>query len=169
MGVSDTTLTAARCATARKCGISTYKSWLFLDHLDFDPHPDPRQQPCPFSSFPTIDSLVTHPKSHFRSFILNQHSLHQMAPQWLRRIFYHRRLHPSPPLSSASSPISDLTSNMGRPSFWTMLGMNPTQREKLEVLLNRIESLPAMGKLNNNPVISLKNLRQFVEQSRCDP
>jgi len=38
----------------------------------------------------------------------------------------------------------------------------PDQRQKLEILLKRIESLPVMGRLNDNLVICLKNLKQFL-------
>jgi hypothetical protein len=45
----------------------------------------------------------------------------------------------------------------------------PNQREKVRILLNRIEDLSSMGKLKENPLISLKNVRQFLEQARHDP
>lgn len=35
--------------------------------------------------------------------------------------------------------------------------------------MSEIENLPAMGKLNDNPLISLGNARQFLEQSNRDP
>jgi hypothetical protein len=44
----------------------------------------------------------------------------------------------------------------------------PNQCEKLAILLGRIEHLNSMGKLDN-PLLSLKNVRQFLEQARSDP
>jgi DNA-binding transcriptional MerR regulator len=49
------------------------------------------------------------------------------------------------------------------------VGDEPNQREKVRILLDRIEDLSSMGKLKENPLISLKNIRQFLEQARHDP
>jgi hypothetical protein len=45
----------------------------------------------------------------------------------------------------------------------------PDLREKVCILLDRIESLSSMGKLKDSPILSLKNVKQFIEQARCDP
>jgi hypothetical protein len=43
------------------------------------------------------------------------------------------------------------------------------QREKVQILLDQVEGLSSMGKLNDNPLISLKNVKKFLEQARTDP
>ncbi|RFU29426.1 hypothetical protein B7463_g6884, partial [Scytalidium lignicola] len=45
----------------------------------------------------------------------------------------------------------------------------PDQLEKAQILLDKIESLPSMGKLNQNASTSLKNYRRFLAQARTDP
>ena len=49
------------------------------------------------------------------------------------------------------------------------VGDEPNQREKVRILLDRVEGLSSMGKLNDNPLISLENVRQFLEQAQNDP
>jgi hypothetical protein len=43
------------------------------------------------------------------------------------------------------------------------------QREKVRILLDGIEKLPFMEKLDANPSFSSENIRRFLEQARCDP
>lgn len=45
----------------------------------------------------------------------------------------------------------------------------PSQQEKVRILLERVEGLSSMGKPNDNPLMSLDNVRNFLEQSRNDP
>lgn len=44
-----------------------------------------------------------------------------------------------------------------------------SQSGKLRILLQDIEKLPTMGTLDSNPLISVKNIRRYLEQARCDP
>jgi hypothetical protein len=45
----------------------------------------------------------------------------------------------------------------------------PDQREKVHILLNRVEKLASMSKLTDNSLMSLTNVKKFLEQARCDP
>lgn len=45
----------------------------------------------------------------------------------------------------------------------------PNQLEKVQILLDRIESLPSMGTHHNRTTASIENLRRFVAQARTDP
>ncbi|TVY87460.1 hypothetical protein LAWI1_G008506 [Lachnellula willkommii] len=49
------------------------------------------------------------------------------------------------------------------------VSLETSQKEKLRVLLRNIEKLPTMGDINRNPLISVENIRRYLEQSQCDP
>ncbi|TVY18135.1 hypothetical protein LARI1_G004487 [Lachnellula arida] len=49
------------------------------------------------------------------------------------------------------------------------VSLETSQKEKLRVLLRNIEKLPTMGDIDKNPLISIENIRRYLEQSRCDP
>lgn len=49
------------------------------------------------------------------------------------------------------------------------VSLETSQKEKLHVLLRNIEKLPTMGDIDRNPLISIGNIRRYLEQSRCDP
>lgn len=57
----------------------------------------------------------------------------------------------------------------GKTELLAQVAKEPTQIEKLRVLLDKIDGLAVMGKVNNNPLISLNNARAFLEQAERDP
>lgn len=73
---------------------------------------------------------------------------------------------PFRPSSLMSSPSSALVSRMERLS--SRIAAEPAQSAKVATLLARIDGLASTGKLNN-PLLSLKNARKFLDQAQCDP
>jgi len=55
----------------------------------------------------------------------------------------------------------------GKAQLLNDVAHEPNQRKKVAMLLGRMEDLASMGKVN--PLVALKNVRQFIEQSRTDP
>ncbi|TVY45405.1 hypothetical protein LSUB1_G000775 [Lachnellula subtilissima] len=49
------------------------------------------------------------------------------------------------------------------------VSLETSQKEKLRVLLRNIEKLPTMGDIDRNTLISIENIRRYLEQSQYDP
>lgn len=57
----------------------------------------------------------------------------------------------------------------GKAELLKAVNDEPDQSKKVQILLDRVEGLSSMGKLNDNPLISLQNIRQFLQQAERDP
>jgi hypothetical protein len=57
----------------------------------------------------------------------------------------------------------------GKAALLNSVASEADQSEKIRILLNRVEGLASMGKLADNQLLSLANVKKFLEQARCDP
>jgi hypothetical protein len=57
----------------------------------------------------------------------------------------------------------------GKAELLKAVNGEPNQSKKVQILLDRVEDLSSMGRLEDNPLISLKNTRHFLGQAGRDP
>ncbi|TVY73313.1 hypothetical protein LSUE1_G008324 [Lachnellula suecica] len=57
----------------------------------------------------------------------------------------------------------------GKAELFKAVDEEPNQSKKVQIILDRVDSLPSMGKLTDNPQISLVNIEQFLQQAERDP